>query len=33
MRDYESEFQKRVAWIRALVESAHAKGVVTRRSG
>ena len=33
MRDYESEFQKRVAWIRALVESAHAKGVVFGNSG
>ena len=33
MRDYESEFQKRVAWIRALVESAHGKGVVFGNSG
>ena len=33
MRDYESEFQKRVAWIRALVEGAHAKGVVFGNSG
>ena len=32
-RDYESEFQKRVAWIRALVASAHAKGVVFGNSG
>ena len=32
-RDYESEFQKRVAWIRALVESAHARGVVFGNSG
>ena len=33
MRDYESEFQKRVAWIRALVEGAHAKGVAFGNSG
>ena len=33
MRDYESEFQKRVAWIRALVEGAHGKGVVFGNSG
>ena len=33
MKDYESEFQKRVAWIRALVESAHGKGVVFGNSG
>ena len=33
MRDYESEFQKRVAWIRALVASASAKGVVFGNSG
>lgn len=33
MRDYESEFQKRVAWIRALVESARGKGVVFGNSG
>ena len=33
MRDYESEFQKRVEWIRALVGSAHARGVVFGNSG
>ena len=33
MRDYESEFQKRVAWIRDLVKSARAGGVVFGNSG
>ena len=33
MRDYRKEFEKRVAYIRALVESAHAKGVVFGNSG
>ena len=33
MRDYREEYEKRVAWIRALVESAHAKGVVFGNSG
>ena len=33
MRDYESECQKRAAWIRALVEGAHAKGVAFGNSG
>ena len=33
MRDYAEEFEKRVAWIRSLVESAHAKGVVFGNSG
>ena len=33
MRDYEREFEKRVAWIRALVGSAHAKGIVFGNSG
>lgn len=32
-RDYESEFQKRANWIRALVESAHASGIVFGNSG
>ena len=33
MRDYEREFEKRVSWIRALVGSAHAKGIVFGNSG
>ena len=33
MRDYESEFQKRVAWIRDLVKSARARGVAFGNSG
>ena len=33
MRDYEKEFEKRVDWIRSLVESAHASGVVFGNSG
>ena len=33
MRDYEKEFVRRTAWIRALVESAHADGVVFGNSG
>ena len=33
MRDYALEFEKRVAWIRALVESAHASGIVFGNSG
>ena len=33
MRDYKAEFEKRVAYIRALVESAHASGIVFGNSG
>ena len=33
MRDYAREYERRVAWIRALVESAHASGVVFGNSG
>ena len=33
MRDYQKEFEGRVAWIRALVESAHASGIVFGNSG
>ena len=33
MRDYAKEFEKRVDWIRSLVESAHADGVVFGNSG
>ncbi len=33
MRDYRQEYEKRVAWIRALVGSAHAQGVVFGNSG
>ena len=33
MRDYAKEFEGRVAYIRGLVESAHAKGVVFGNSG
>ncbi len=33
MRDYKTEFEKRVAYIRALVESAHASGIVFGNSG
>ena len=33
MRDYAKEFEGRVAWIRALVESAHASGIVFGNSG
>ena len=33
MRDFEKEFEKRVEWIRSLVESAHASGVVFGNSG
>lgn len=33
MRDYAEEFARRTAWIRALVESAHADGVVFGNSG
>ena len=33
MRDYAKEYEKRVAWIRSLVESAHAKGIVFGNSG
>lgn len=32
-RDYAAEFEKRVAWIRALVEDAHARGIVFGNSG
>ena len=32
MRDYRQEYEKRVAWIRALVGSAHAQGVVFGRA-
>ena len=33
MRDYKAEFEGRVAYIRALVEKAHAKGIVFGNSG
>ena len=33
MRDYAKEYEKRAAWIRSLVESAHASGVVFGNSG
>ena len=33
MRDYAKEFEGRVAWIRARVESAHASGIVFGNSG
>ena len=33
MRDYKAEFEKRVAYIRALVGSAHASGIVFGNSG
>ena len=33
MREYKEEFEKRVAWIRALVARAHARGVVFGNSG
>ena len=33
MRDYKEEFEKRVAWIRELVESAGCKGVIYGNSG
>ncbi len=33
MRDYAAEYEKRVAWIRSLVGSAHASGIVFGNSG
>ena len=33
MRDYQEEFDKRVAWIRNLVESAGCKGIIYGNSG
>ena len=33
MRDYKAEFEGRVAFIRELVESAHASGIVFGNSG
>ncbi len=33
MRDYKAEYERRVAWIRALVGGAHAAGVVFGNSG
>lgn len=33
MRNYQEEFEKRVAWIRGILESSHTKGIVYGNSG